>query len=35
MIAAIAGPRGRNLSQGKVGGALGELGYKKDQVYKL
>ena len=35
MISAIAGPYGRNLSQGQVGGALAELGCNSDQVYKL
>ncbi|KAH9899970.1 ferredoxin reductase-like C-terminal NADP-linked domain-containing protein [Cubamyces lactineus] len=35
MVAAIAGPFGRNFSQGDVGGALGELGYGKDSVWKL
>lgn len=35
MIAAIAGPFGRNYSQGAVGGILGELGMKKEQVWKL
>jgi len=35
MIAAIAGPRGRNLTQGRVGGVLGELGADESQVYKL
>ncbi|KAI0638082.1 ferredoxin reductase-like C-terminal NADP-linked domain-containing protein [Trametes polyzona] len=35
MVAAIAGPFGRNFSQGEVGGALGELGYDKESVWKL
>ncbi|KAH8105938.1 ferredoxin reductase-like C-terminal NADP-linked domain-containing protein [Cristinia sonorae] len=35
MVAAIAGPFGRNMSQGPVGGILGEMGYKSDQVWKL
>ncbi|GAA5898993.1 cytochrome b5 reductase family protein [Sporobolomyces salmoneus] len=35
MIEAIAGPRGRNFSQGKVGGVLGELGYGENEVVKL
>ncbi|TFL05886.1 hypothetical protein BDV98DRAFT_499625 [Pterulicium gracile] len=35
MITAIAGPFGRNLSQGPVGGILGELGFSSHQVYKL
>ncbi|KAH9938254.1 uncharacterized protein B0H18DRAFT_966255 [Fomitopsis serialis] len=35
MITAIAGPYGRNFSQGVVGGVLGELGYKNHQVWKL
>ncbi|KZT74286.1 ferredoxin reductase-like protein [Daedalea quercina L-15889] len=35
MITAIAGPYGRNFSQGVVGGVLGSLGYKNHQVWKL
>jgi len=35
MVGAIAGPYGRNLSQGPVGGILGKMGYSSDQVYKL
>jgi cytochrome-b5 reductase len=35
MIGAIAGPYGRNLSQGPIGGILGNLGYTSNQVYKL
>ncbi|KAJ7591334.1 ferredoxin reductase-like C-terminal NADP-linked domain-containing protein, partial [Mycena floridula] len=35
MIAAIAGPYGRNFSQGPVGGILQELGYSTKNVYKL
>lgn len=35
MISAIAGPFGRNFSQGLVGGVLGEMGYTSDQVRKL
>lgn len=35
MVAAIAGPYGRNFSQGEVGGALGEMGYGGDSVWKL
>ncbi|KAJ7047631.1 hypothetical protein C8F04DRAFT_937064 [Mycena alexandri] len=35
MISAIAGPYGRNLSQGEIGGVLGELGYTSSEVYKL
>ncbi|KAJ7086621.1 hypothetical protein C8R44DRAFT_721291 [Mycena epipterygia] len=35
MIAAIAGPYGRNFSQGEVGGVLGELGYTSSEVRKL
>jgi len=35
MIAAIAGPYGKNYSQGKVGGVLAELGFKAGQVWKL
>ncbi|KAF9651173.1 riboflavin synthase domain-like protein [Thelephora ganbajun] len=35
MISAIAGPWGRNYSQGSVGGVLGQLGFGSDQVRKL
>ncbi|KAI6047114.1 hypothetical protein EDC04DRAFT_2556717 [Pisolithus marmoratus] len=35
MVNAIAGPYGRNYSQGKVGGILGELGLQSHQVRKL
>jgi len=35
MIATIAGPYGKNYSQGKVGGVLAELGFKAGQVWKL
>ena len=35
MVNAIAGPFGRNFSQGPIGGILGKLGYTPDQVYKL
>ena len=35
MIGAIAGPYGRNLSQGPIEGILGKLGYTSNQVYKL
>lgn len=35
MIDAIAGPYGRNFSQGPVGGILGKMGYTSDEVYKL
>lgn len=35
MINAIAGPRGRNFSQGPVGGYLKELGYAEKEVVKL
>ncbi|GAA5858720.1 hypothetical protein JCM8547_004955 [Rhodosporidiobolus lusitaniae] len=35
MVNAVAGPRGRNFSQGPVGGILGELGYKQGEVVKL
>ncbi|KAL1742424.1 hypothetical protein HDZ31DRAFT_84143 [Schizophyllum fasciatum] len=35
MIGALAGPYGRNFSQGPVGGVLKELGYGSDSVYKL
>lgn len=35
MVNAIAGPRARDLSQGPIGGILGELGYGKGEVVKL
>ncbi|GAA6002697.1 hypothetical protein JCM10207_007632 [Rhodosporidiobolus poonsookiae] len=35
MVNAVAGPRGRNFSQGPVGGMLKELGYKEGEVVKL
>jgi cytochrome-b5 reductase len=35
MINAIAGPYGRNMSQGVVGGILADLGIKSNEVYKL
>ncbi|KAF5393548.1 hypothetical protein D9757_000276 [Collybiopsis confluens] len=35
MIAVIAGPHGRNFSQGPVGGILADLGATLSQVYKL
>ncbi|KAI0033349.1 hypothetical protein K488DRAFT_47898 [Vararia minispora EC-137] len=35
MIAAVAGPYGRNYSQGSVGGALAQLGFKLEEIYKL
>ncbi|OCH92887.1 ferredoxin reductase-like C-terminal NADP-linked domain-containing protein [Obba rivulosa] len=35
MIASIAGPWGRNYSQGEVGGILGTLGFTRVQVRKL
>ncbi|KAK4701549.1 cytochrome-b5 reductase, partial [Phenoliferia sp. Uapishka_3] len=35
MVAHVAGPRARNLSQGPVGGILGELGYTSQEVIKL
>lgn len=35
MINAIAGPYGRNYSQGTIGGVLGTLGCRQDQVWKL
>ncbi|KAF8665645.1 hypothetical protein AX16_000100 [Volvariella volvacea WC 439] len=35
MIAAIAGPYGRNFSQGPVGGILAELGFTPDRVWKF
>ncbi|GAA5987634.1 hypothetical protein JCM11641_001175 [Rhodosporidiobolus odoratus] len=35
MINTVAGPRGRNFSQGPVGGILEELGYSEKEVIKL
>ncbi|KAM5540413.1 hypothetical protein V8D89_005871 [Ganoderma adspersum] len=35
MLAAIAGPYGRNFSQGEIGGVLGKLGYDGKTVWKL
>ncbi|POY71192.1 hypothetical protein BMF94_5503 [Rhodotorula taiwanensis] len=35
MIEAVAGPRGRNFSQGRVGGILQQLGYSDGEVFKL
>ncbi|KAI0004925.1 hypothetical protein BJV74DRAFT_805734 [Russula compacta] len=35
MVAAVAGPYGKNYSQGKVGGVLAELGFEAGQVWKL
>ncbi|KAG2152928.1 ferredoxin reductase-like C-terminal NADP-linked domain-containing protein [Suillus clintonianus] len=35
MVEAIAGPYGRNYSQGPIGGMLRSLGYKSHQVWKL
>ncbi|KAH9977873.1 hypothetical protein BGW80DRAFT_1284632 [Lactifluus volemus] len=35
MVAAIAGPYGKNYSQGMVGGILAELGFEAGQVWKL
>lgn len=35
MISAIAGPYGRNFSQGMVGGYLKEMGLSTKDVYKL
>ncbi|KAG1753802.1 uncharacterized protein EDB91DRAFT_1286495 [Suillus paluster] len=35
MVEAIAGPYGRNYSQGPIGGVLQSLGYKSHQVWKL
>jgi len=35
MVATVAGPYGKNYSQGKVGGVLAELGFKAGQVWKL
>ncbi|PFH52653.1 hypothetical protein AMATHDRAFT_74117 [Amanita thiersii Skay4041] len=35
MINAIAGPYGRNLSQGLVGGILGDMGYTPKNVWKF
>ncbi|CCL99441.1 uncharacterized protein FIBRA_01459 [Fibroporia radiculosa] len=35
MVAAVAGPFGRNFSQGAVGGILGSMGFERTQVWKL
>jgi cytochrome-b5 reductase len=35
MITAIAGPYGRNYSQGPIGGILQEMGYTSANVHKL
>lgn len=35
MVNAVAGPRARDLSQGAVGGMLGQLGYSQSEVVKL
>jgi cytochrome-b5 reductase len=35
MVTAIAGPYGKNYSQGMVGGVLAELGFEAGQVWKL
>ncbi|KAG8218423.1 hypothetical protein J3R82DRAFT_4048 [Butyriboletus roseoflavus] len=35
MVNVVAGPYGRNYSQGEVGGILGELGLESHQVWKL
>jgi cytochrome-b5 reductase len=35
MVNTIAGPYGRNYSQGEVGGILRELGLQSQQVWKL
>lgn len=35
MVEAVAGPRGRNFSQGRVGGILQQLGYTEKEVVKL
>ena len=35
MISTIAGPYGRNFSQGTVGGILGRMEITSDCVYKL
>ncbi|BGP04441.1 Phenylalanyl-tRNA synthetase, beta subunit, cytoplasmic [Rhodotorula toruloides] len=35
MVEAVAGPRGRNFSQGRVGGVLKELGFTEREVVKL
>lgn len=35
MVIAIAGPYGRNFSQGEIGGVLGKLGYDGKTVWKL
>jgi hypothetical protein len=35
LVSAIAGPWGWNYSQGAIGGVLGQLGFRLDQVRKL
>ncbi|GAA5981392.1 hypothetical protein JCM10908_004092 [Rhodotorula pacifica] len=35
MVEAVAGPRGRNFSQGRVGGILQQLGYTEKEVVEL
>jgi cytochrome-b5 reductase len=35
MYESISGPKAKDFTQGEVGGALKELGYTKDQVYKF
>jgi cytochrome-b5 reductase len=34
-IASVAGPKGVDDSQGRLGGILQKLGYAEDQIYKL
>ena len=35
MLHAIAGPKGKNWTQGPVGGLLKDIGYTEDMVYKF
>merc|ERR1712166_1559236 len=35
MTKAIAGPKAKDFSQGEVGGFLKEIGFSKDQVFKV
>jgi cytochrome-b5 reductase len=35
MLASIAGPKGKNFTQGELSGLLKDLGYTSEQVYKF
>lgn len=35
MLKAVAGEKGKNYTQGEVGGVLKDLGYTTDMVYKF